>query len=432
MNIGKGFIAALAVGLSASLAAETIAIVGADIHTLGDAGTVRGGTVLISDGKLSALGLDIEVPADARRIEASGQVITPGLFHAISRLGITEVGAVESTVDYQQVAGTPFSASFDPSLAFNPRSSLIGLARSEGVSHALIAPISSSSESTTGGVFAGLGTVIQLSSVTDYTVRSPAAMLVQLGVEGGELNDGSRARALQLLSLALKDAADYAINKVAYEGGARRDYSVSASDLDALQDVLLGKIPLIVEAHRESDLRQLITMADQHKFRLIISGASEAWRLANELAAADIGVIIEPMDNLPQNFDRLDSNIENAARLHRAGVKFAINEGNSHIVGNLKQGAGNAVAHGLPWIAGLHAITQAPAELFGLGDALGSIRVGEPANLVLWDGDPLEVTSFAVQVWIDGQNIERVSRQMLLRDRYHPDKLATPLPPAYR
>lgn len=420
------------ISLGASLAAETVAIVGADIHTLDVAGTLRNGTIIIADGTISALGLNVEVPDNARRIDATGKVITPGMFQVVSRLGITEVGAVAPTVDYLQTAGAPLSASFDPSLAFNPRSSLIALARTEGVSHALISPHASSSETESGGVFAGLATVVHLGSVTDYTVRSPAALAVRLGADGAELNGGSRARAMQLLRLALSDALDYSTNKAAFESGARREYSVSASDLAAMQDVLQGRVPLLVEAHRESEIRQLISLAYDYKLRLIINGATEAWRVANELAAANVSVIIEPMENLPADFDRLDASFENAARLHRAGVQFAINEGNSHKAGNLKQGAGNAVAHGLPWIAGLNAITRAPAEMLGLSDTLGSIRIGQPANLVLWDGDPLEITSFASSVWINGSLVNTGSRQKSLSERYHPNRRVAPLPPAYR
>ncbi len=410
--------------------AETLAIVGADIHTLAERGSVRSGTIIIENGRVTAIGANVTVPAGAIRIDGEGKVVTPGVFHVAGQLGVAEVGAEEATVDY--LHDTRFgSAAFGLSSAINPRSTLIGVARSEGVTHAMVNPELSLNEMTGEwlGPLAGTGSVIQLASVSDFLVKRDGAVFATLGEDGAYFGGGSRASAVQALDQALADAADFALNREAYEKLARRDYSLPAADLIALEPVLGGKLPLVVQADRASDLRVLVGLATKHKVRLIVLGAAEGWRVAPLLAKNNVGVIVEPQQNLPQSFDSLDAHLSNAARLHEAGVTVAIGESNSHNAGNLKQSAGNAVAAGMPWIAGLAAITSVPAEFYGLGDTLGKIRLNQPANLVIWDGDPLEVSSFAEQVFIDGQRLPMKSRQTLLRDRYLGDKEKRP---AYR
>jgi imidazolonepropionase-like amidohydrolase len=150
----------------------------------------------------------------------------------------------------------------------------------------------------------------------------------------------------------------------------------------------------------------------------VIAGGAEAWVVARELAAAGVPVILNPLDDLPADFDRLGASLENAARLHQAGVRIAFTAPDTEFTRNIRQFAGNAVAHGLPWDAALAAITSTPADLFGVGAIRGRIVIGHPADLVLWSGDPLEVTTLADREWIDGRAIELRSRQTELRDRY--------------
>ncbi len=411
--------------------AQTIVIQGAHIHTLTSQGSVREGTLVLRDGIIEAIGVDPRVPDDAITIDASGQVVTPGLVHAISQLGITEVSLEASTVDFAQAGDAELGASFSVEHAINPASTLISLARSEGISHAMLSPAARAVDGRTN-IFGGTGVGLSLGAASDGVLASTKAVFVTLGSSGGSLAGGSRARALQTLKLSLADARDYRQNKAAYESGARRDYSVSHTDLETLVRVLEGELPLVVSVNRASDIRKVVQLASSEDVGVIIAGGAEAWQVSSELAVNNIPVVVDALRNLPANFDSLNATLENAARLSAAGVTVIIGEGNSHNAGNLKQNAGNAVANGMTWIDGLAAITRGPAEAFGMPDNVGALVVGQRANLVLWDGDPLDVSSFAERVWIDGQEVDRTSRQTLLRDRYHPENPRRHLPPAYR
>ena len=230
------------------------------------------------------------------------------------------------------------------------------------------------------------------------------------------------------LRTALDEALDYREHRADFERGMRRAYSYSVADLEALQGVINGNTPLIVGINRAADIEVLITLVEDYSLKAIITGGAEAWMLADKLAAAGIAVLVNPTANLPGNFDSLNARFGAARILIDAGVKVAISGSATHNARNITQDAGNAVAHGLDWNAALHAITLAPAEIFGMAAATGSLEAGKSADVVIWPGDPLELTNFPEQVFINGEKIPMVSRQTLLRDRY----LKGDGPPAYR
>ena len=422
--------AALLATLAAPAFAEKIAIVGGTVHTLSSTGTLQEATVVIEDGQIKSVRRGSDAPRDARVIDASGKVVTPGLFAPLTQLGLVEVGAVLTTVDGIQ-RGDDHTAAFDVADAYNPASTLVAVNRIEGVTRAMISPAASwpAEDGSTSRVISGSAAVVHLGDDADYLAVRKAAMIANLGDWGGTLAGGSRAAALLELTTALSDAIDYASNRDAYDQNARREYSVSRSDLEALQPVLAGDIPLFVMADRASDIRVAIDMADRFGLRLVIVGGAEAWKVADRLVASNTPVVLSPYDNLPGSFDRLASTSHNARRLHEAGARIVFVTGDAHNERNLTQLAGNAVAFGLPWMEGLRAITQTPAEILGLGDKFGSLKAGMVADVVVWDGDPLEVSSYPVHVIIDGEEIDLVSRQTQLRDRYL--ELDRELPPAY-
>ena len=409
--------------------ADTYAITGGIVHTVGDAGLINGGTVIIRDGKIIAVGADVTVPRDAKVIDAAGKVVTPGFMDANSALGVEEISLEDGTMD-GGVDGEHFSAAFSVADAINPRSTLITTNRIEGLTRAAVAPWTTSSvfSEPTGSVITGQSAVINLGSVENYVDRSSAAMHVVLGEEGAQHAGGSRAAALLRLREALDDTRDYASNRRAWEQGNRRDYQLHRLDLEALQAVLGRDIPLVAEVYRASDIEAALRLAADYRIRLVLLGAREAWMVAGKLAAANVPVIINTLDNVPRDFQSLGSTLQNAAALHAAGVKIAFTVGDSHNPRNIKQNAGNAVAYGLPWTIALEALTVNPAEIFGVAN-YGRLEPGMDADVVVWDGDPLEVTTFADHVFIKGREIPMVSRQTLLRDRYM--QLDTPRPPAY-
>lgn len=424
-------IVALAITLAGAAHADTVAIVGGTVHTMTDAGTLQNATVLIEDGQITAVRRGRVAPDGATVIEANGMVVTPGLFAAHTALGLVEVNAVEDSVDGRQ-RGTGFGAAFDVADAYNPDSTLIPVNRVEGVTRAAIVPGAAwpDDSGAGGGVLSGAAAVVHLGDSDDYLVLRKAAMVAHLGASGGALAGGSRAAALLRLTTALSDAIDYAKFRDAYDAGARRDYSVSRADLEALQSVVSGDTPLYVSVDRASDIRVAIDMADRFGLKLIVVGGAEAWRVADRLAASNTPVVLSPLSNLPGSFDSLSATLKNAKLLHESGVRIVFADGDSHNVRNISQLAGNAVAQGLPWLEGLRAITSTPAEILGLGDKYGTLASGMVADVVVWDGDPLEVTSYPAHVFIDGVAVDVVSRQGLLRDRYR--DLSDSRQPAYR
>ena len=406
--------------------AETIAIDGATIFTMHDAGVIENGTVLIRNGKIDSIGSAIEIPPDARVIDATGSVVTPGLFDPHSYLGVVEISQISATVDSVQ-SDSRYSASFRVSDAINPRSTLIPINRIEGVTRAIVAP--QSSHEAGSSPILGLGAAIQLGSTEDVVTHGDIALFVMLGEKGADLSGGSRSNTVLKLAEALEDARAFQTDREGYDTGQSREYSVSRPDLEALQPVLKGEIPVVAHAHRASDIDVAMNLADEFGFRLVISGGAEAWLVADRLSAARVPVILNPLENLPGQFESLGATLSNAARLHEAGVLVAFSTEDSHNARDMKQLAGNAVANGLSYETGLAAITRNPAKIFGLDDVVGSLAPGQDADIVIWNTDPLELNAFATHVFIAGRQIRMVSRSTLLRDRYlDPDDT---LPRAY-
>lgn len=426
----------LAVFSAAIAAAQTKAIIGARVFTLGPDGTLENATIVIEGDAIVDVGTDVAVPTDAERIDASGKTVTPGIFTPMSQIGVTEVSAVEGTNDGAQ-RGDRFSASFDVATAYNPRSTLIPINRIEGVTRAVVLPRPGFPDEAgnMGRVFSGLASVVQFGDAPEHVVKRNAAMVVNLGETGSMLATGSRAAALMTVREALDDAIDFGQNKAAFDRGQRREYSVSASDLEALQGVLDRSIPMLVYVNRASDISALLDRAGEYNIRVIIAGGAEAWMVAADLAAANVPVILDAINNLPGNFERINARLDSAALLADAGVSITLDSGSlgpgaTHNARNITQAAGIAVAYGLPWVEALEAITLAPAEIFGVDDQVGTIEAGMDADLVIWSDDPLELTSYPDQVFIRGEAVPMQSRQTLLRDRYL--QADTDRPPAFR
>jgi imidazolonepropionase-like amidohydrolase len=222
----------------------------------------------------------------------------------------------------------------------------------------------------------------------------------------------------------------YMRNKQGFDRGDSRDLGLSRADLEALIPVVEGRMPLLVRVDRASDIRQVLKVAREDRLKVIIDGGAEAWMLAGEIASAGVPVIINPLTNLPGNFERRAATLENAARLQAAGVVFAIQgNGGGHRARETRFNAGNAVANGLSYDAAVKAITVNPARIFGMSDRVGTLEAGKEADVVVWDGDPLEPMTRPVAIFVRGAQQPMTSRQTELRDRY---LRPTDYPPAYR
>ena len=393
--------------------AEEILIRNASIHTLTGAGTLANADILIRNGSISALGTDIDSSSVGKVIDASDKQVTPGLINAYTYLGVMEISQVEGTDDVS-TGDEQFSSAFNIFSAVNPASTLLPHNLIHGLTHAIIAPESEHH------VFAGQGVVLQLGKPSSILNKS-AAMFARLGSSSSDSGGGSRASSYLKMQQALSDTQEYKTNRHAVMTGNWRDLSLEVHDLEALIPVIDGNLPLVVNVHRASDINVLLELKRQFGFKLVIAGASEAWRVADKLAKEDVAVIIDPMANLPIDFDQLAARLDAAALLDAAGVTVlftGVDFLHTHNAFLVRQAAGNAVAYGMDKIAALKAMTLNPASVFGFADKAGSLEPGKQATLVIWDGDPLEIMTLAEQVIVNGKIIPMISRSTRLRDRY--------------
>lgn len=420
-----GAIAAAALGSAAK--AQTVLIKNARIHTVAAQGTVENGDLLIQNGVIEAVGAEIAQPAGATVINASGRVVTPGIIAPFSSLGLEELSLDGEANDAEVDDAFPLSASLDVVDAYNPTTSVIPVNRAGGVTRALTAP------QPGGKLFGGNAAVIDLSGRVASVTRAKAAQIVAMGYGGARRAGDTRMGSWELLRETLDAALAYAAGPREYELRPR-DPRFEISDLRALGPVVSGAEPMIVAVNSAMELRNLIRLKQQYSVRVIAIGASEGWRVARELAAAGIPVIIDPLYNLPGGFEDLHATLYNAQRLQAAGVVVAFYNPQGSATHNLRllpQMAGNAVANGMPYDAALAALTLNPARMFGIDNRLGSIERGKAADVVIWDGDPLEVSTRPLAVFIDGVAMNMENRQTKLRDRYR-DLARGDLPFAFR
>ena len=389
-----------------------VAITNARILPVSGAAIDRG-TVVIRGGRIAAVGANVQPPSGARVVDAGGRTLTPGWLDSGVQTGIVEIPlSAEGTSD-QSTNDARVSAAFNVVDAFNPSSTLIPVTRVEGITRALVTPAG------TGNVFVGQAAVVDFSGAhaPASLTRTAAAMMALGGEAGAAAAGGSRSTAMLRLREILQDAQDYAAHRVAFDAAQRRGYSRSRLDLEALQPVLQRQIPLAIQANRASDLLAAIRLADEFKVRLVLMGAAEGWMVAPQLAAKNIPVVVKPLTNIP-SFEALGATLENAARLSRAGVTVALASFDTQNSRNLRQEAGNAIANGMGRDAALEAVTLTPARLWGVADKLGSIEVGKDADLVIWSGDPFELSTAADHVFIKGVEIGKDTRQTRLLQRY--------------
>ena len=392
-------------------AGETVAITNARILPVSGP-AIASGTIVMRGGRIAAVGT-MKAPDGARLIDAGGKTVTPGLIDSAVQIGIVEIPlSAEGTAD-QNTTDARVSAAFDVVDSFNGNSAVIPVTRVEGITRALVTP------GGTGNIFLGQGAVMDFSGgqVPASVTRAPAVMVALLGEAGAGVAGGSRSTAMLRLREVLDDARDYGINKAAFNAKQRRDYVRGRLDLEALQAVLKGQIPLAIQANRASDLLAAMRLADEFKVRLVLIGASEGWMVAEQLAKAKVPVVVKPLTDIP-SFDSLGATLENAARLSRAGVTVALASFDTQNSRLLRQEAGNAIANGMDRDAALQAVTLTPARLWGVADRVGSIEVGKDADLVVWAGDPFELTSGAEQVFIKGVEVPRDTRQKQLLQKY--------------
>jgi imidazolonepropionase-like amidohydrolase len=394
------------------LAAQVVAITGGTIYPVSGP-KIPGGTVLIRDGKIVAVGASVAIPAGAVRVDAAGKWITPGLIHANAGAGLGVAG-----LNGQQEGGVrgEVNPSFNPSEAVDPAAFTIPIARTGGITTALLAP--------GGSFFPGQVPAVNYAGdrVSDMIVRRSAALVLDLSDNSKGAGGGSRAGTMARIRRLFADALEYSRRKPEFQRAAIQPLSAPAEELEALLPMLRGEVPLAIAANRRIDIENALRLKQEYKLRVVLVGAVEGWQVAKEIAAANVPTMIEPNRDIP-SFDGLGARLDNGTLLRKAGVQVIIAQGDPGGERNLRYAAGNAVRNGMTWDDALKAVTQFPALAFGLND-YGTLEAGKVANLVIWSGDPFDFASAAEKVYIRGQETSLRTRENELRDKYR----TVPLP----
>lgn len=386
-------------------------LVGGELH-VGDGTVIKDAVVAMDGGVFTIVGgpeARAKLLDESLAIDLKGKWITPGLFAAETQLGIVEIDLESSTRDDGKSTDHPVRAAHEAAAALNAESALIPIQAIEGVTSAAVVP--------TGGLVSGQTAIIDLvyGDHRGLAAQPRAAMSAHMG----HAHAGSRAATLAKLREVLTDARGWPARRAAFDRAQSRELAAHPLDLEALQPIFKQQMVLTLSADRASDILAALDLAREFGLKIAIVGGAEAWKVADELARAKVPVIVEPTLNIPGDFDSMGARLDNAALLHRAGVSVALSApGGTHNLRSLPQGAGIAVANGLPWEAALTAITLAPARAYGVERTHGSVAVGKVANLVVWSGDPFEFASAATDVYVRGVKLRGTTRQNLLRDRY--------------
>ena len=393
-----------------SVNAQTIVIKNATIYDgLNNSPFV--GNILIDQNKIKKISTS-NFQADLV-IDASDKIVTPGFIATDTQIGIVEIGALSVTRDD---SSNMYKIGFSIFNGFNPNSTLIPWNRSNGITSAITLPNNTSSP------IGGLGSFFVLDSKLDVTATSDMVMIGEFGGSSSK----SRAEQFSMIedllvlasSLSKSDInSDLELSSLIDEWAISNAMDLHPRDLRALYKLVNENLPLIIKSHRASDLLKLIELKEKFNLNIVIMGAQEASLVAAKLAEHNIPLIFDPMNNIPESFDELASNIQMASKLEEAGIQMMFTVSRSHNYHLIRQGAGVAVANGLSYEAAIRSLTSTPAKVFGIEDR-GVIESGKIADLIIWEADPLEPSSMPEYVFINGENIDLTTRSSRLRDRY--------------
>lgn len=388
--------------IAPSALANSVLVTNANLMSMGPLGTQHGVSVLIEDDVIADIGTNITTAADTV-IDANGAIVTPALFAGATATGLVEVNAVRESADgsMSDTKDNTVQVGFDVRDAYSPLSSVVGVTRVEGFGYSLLM--------ASGGQYsvAGRGSLVDFDGGFE-SFNGSDVLFVDVGGYAADKVGGSRAAHWMLLDGIMADLK---------RRSSEREY-LSQSGKEHLKELTKNGV-FVFSANRAADIRKVISFSNEYRLNSVITGGREAWLLADELAAADIPVMVNGLDNLPSNFDALGSRLDNAALLHDAGVQVLFTSGETHNARKVRQGAGTAVAHGMPHEAAIEAMTTAPSRVFG--GRVRALEVGNRADMVIWSGDPLEVTSYATSVILKGEVTSMATRQSKLLERYLPE-----------
>ncbi|PYT63270.1 MAG: hypothetical protein DMG35_04705 [Acidobacteria bacterium] len=392
---------------------------------------IENGTLVIRDGKIAAVGATVEVPAGAQVIDAKGLQVYPGLFDAVTQMGLSEIGAVNATVD------TSETGSYNPDVvaatAVSPSSEHIPVTRASGITEVLVVPGSGGFDFFGArGILGGQASAIHLAGweIDEMLLKKSAAMVLnfpEIQTETFDFATFTRkekpyTEAKQEYEKQVNELTDW-LERARHYAQALEKGSVAKYDrdlkLEALAPVVRGEQPVLAFANRARDIRNAVEFCDKQKLKMILAGGAEAYKVKDLLRSKDIPVILRPMLSMPpEEDDPYDRQPSQPAELAAAGVKFAIASFDNSFARRLGQNAANAVAHGLPYDEALRAVTINPAQIFGLGSQLGTLEPGKLANLIVTSGDPLELTTDVKYLFIKGQLTSTENKHHRLYEKY--------------
>jgi len=390
--------------LTVHISAETVLLKGGLVHSAnGDTATIQ--DILISDNTIVGIGNNLIIDGNTRVIEVNGLPVTPGLISPMSNLGIVEINALDVTRDDESDL---LSAGFSIFNAFNPHSTVIPWNRSNGVTSAISTPSASSFP-----IF-GLGSSFVLDGSLEINGSKDIAMFGRLGS-----SYGSRAETLSILESLLEIGRMVKSTPVEeiLEMSLADQLELQSQDIIALGKVVNDGLPFVLETNRAVDILQALALKEKYGLNLVLASVEEASMVINQLKETNTPVIIDPMDNIPDSFDELGSSLELGKILDQAGIPIMFSTQRSHNYHLMRQGSGNAVAHGMSYESAIEGMTSRVAEVFNLNNR-GILKTGNLADIVVWDGDPLEPASFPRIVMIEGKIQSLSSRSTKLTERY--------------
>lgn len=371
--------------------------------------TLTDATIVIGEGKILQVGKGLAPPPGAEVRVARGMVITAGLVDPLTSVGLVEVALEPQTHDDVQAGLGVLHAGFRAADGYNPASAVVGVTRLGGITSAGVIPA--------GGVISGQSAWADLDGTDSESSVVKADLALHVRLDAFAMPGGGHATAILRVREAFDDARAFQKNRAAWERNQSRAFAPSRLDLEALARALDGKFPVVFHVDRAADILSALALAREFGLRAVIAGGAEGWKVTVQLAAAKVPVIVYPLAQ-PWSFDLLFARDDNATLLHAAGVVVGISTGETHNARKLRQEAGNAVRAGLPYDAALAAITQVPAEALGMGVRYGTLAPGKVANLVVWSGDPLELSTQVVDEVIRGRRMSLRSRQTVLFEKY--------------
>jgi len=433
LRFGAAVAAVCLVSLGASAQSQppsVVAFTHAKIFTL--AGTpIEDGTLVIRDGKIAAVGANVEVPAGAQVIDAKGLQIYPGLFDPITQMGMSEISAVNATVDTTETGA--YNPDVVAATAVFPSSEHIPVTRASGITEVLAVPDSGGFDSGgSRGVIGGQASAISLAgwTINEMLIKRSVAMVISWPTIETRTFDFATFSRKEKPFTEAKQEYEKQVNELTDYLGRARHYAQAMGHggpadyqrdlkLEALAPVIRGQLPVLVFADRARDIRNAVEFCDKQKLKMILAGGAEAYKVKDLLRSKGIPVILRPTLSLPIEEDNpYDRLLSQPAELAAAGVKFAFGSFDNSFARRLGQQAANAVAYGLAYDEALKAVTIYPAEIFGVADQVGTLETGKVANFIVTNGDPLELTTDVKFLFIKGQRTSLDNRHQRLYEKY--------------